>query len=85
MKPGFVFLNTELPGIDGHELVKKLKDDPSLGNPNVIAIAGNDGAGKPKHIPAGLADACFSKPLDFEKLSAVMKDLEKQDQAAVTA
>ncbi|GHV38033.1 histidine kinase [Spirochaetia bacterium] len=85
VKPSYVFLNTELPGIDGHELAKKLRDDPSLGSPNVIAISGNDDAGQPKHIPAGVADASISRPLDFEQLMEIMKDLAKQDEAAVTA
>jgi excisionase family DNA binding protein len=83
-KPGFVFLNTELPGINGHELAKKLRDDPGLGNPNVIAISGNDSE-QSKHIPGDFAEACVSKPLDFEKFLKIMKGLEKQDRAAVTA
>jgi excisionase family DNA binding protein len=81
-KPGFVFLNTELPGINGRELAKQLRDDPIFGNPNVITISGNDAVSK--HTPAGLA-ACVSKPLDFEKFLKIMKDLEKQDRTAVTA
>jgi excisionase family DNA binding protein len=100
-KPNFVFLTTELPGINGYELVKKLKDDPGLGNPNVIAISGDD-AGQPKPISAGFADACVSKPPDFDRFLEIMRtldplsdekglapgvmgDTEKQDRAAVTA
>jgi excisionase family DNA binding protein len=84
-KPGFVFLNMELPGIDSHELAKKLKDDPGLGRPSVIAISGDPAADEGRHIPVSFADVCVSKPLDFEKFQEIMKYLEKQDHAAVTA
>jgi excisionase family DNA binding protein len=81
-RPGLVFLNVDLPGINVFSLAKKFKEDGSLGNPNVIALGDNDAAGA---LQAAWSDAYFSRPLDLEKLQETIRDIEKQTRALVTA
>jgi excisionase family DNA binding protein len=81
-RPGLVFLNVDLPGINVFNLAKKFKEDASLGNPNVIALVDNDAAGA---LQAAWSDAYFSRPLDLEKLQETIRDTAKQAHALVTA
>jgi CheY-like chemotaxis protein len=83
-KPGIVLLNTGLPGIDGFELAKKIKNDPALGNPFVAAFVDGDPEESGRKAPAWV-DACFSRQGDLNKLRETIETLEKQSRLAVTA
>jgi excisionase family DNA binding protein len=83
-KPGFVFFNTDIPGIDGRALARRVKEDRSFGKPFVIVI---DREENPETREAAVpwADAFLSKPLDFDRLCTVVKNLEKRLKPANTA
>ncbi len=74
-KPNVIILDIDLPGIDGHELCKKIKNDESIGSPVVISISGLDEETEGAKILSEGADAFFPKPLDlnqlFEKISEI--------------
>jgi two-component system OmpR family response regulator len=74
--PGVVILDIGLPGIDGHVLCRKIKTDPSLGNPIVVAVTGLDESAEAPAIRQEGADAFFAKPLDFSALCASIRELE---------
>jgi excisionase family DNA binding protein len=57
-KPSMVFLNVDLPGISIPRLVKKIKTDPALGSPAVIALVNSDSR-LPRH--AAWAEALISQ------------------------
>jgi CheY-like chemotaxis protein len=83
-RPGIVFLNTDLPGIDGFELARRIKDDPGLGNPFVVAfVSGN--AGEAGRKLAARADACFPRQFDLSGLRETVEGLERRSRLAVTA
>jgi excisionase family DNA binding protein len=83
-RPGIVFLNTDLPGIDGFELARRIKNDHALGNPLVIAfVSGNPGEAGGKS--AAWVDACFPRRLDLNGLRETLKGLERRSRLAVTA
>ncbi|MEW5816356.1 MAG: response regulator [Spirochaetota bacterium] len=67
-KPGVVILDIDLPGIDGHKLCKKIKEDASLNNPLIISISGLDDPDEKERILKEGAVAFLPKPLDFEML-----------------
>ncbi len=75
--PSHIILDIDLPGINGQKLTRKIKSDPSLGNPFVIAITGLDDTRVQMSVLKEGADAFFSKPLDFEQLLSVI--LEKEE------
>ena len=84
-RPGFVILDVDLPGVTGHSLCKRIKTDPSFGQPYVVAITGLD---RPEERSAMLqdgADAFFPKPLDFEEVAASLLDFAGKVRAPVAA
>lgn len=74
-RPGVILLDINLPGLDGHKLCRKIKQDLALGNPVVIAITGLTDDGQEQTILKEGADAFFPKPLDFEKLRTTIIEL----------
>lgn len=74
-RPGFVILDIDLPGVDGHMLCRRIKDDPSFGKPFVISITGLDIPEERAAIIEDGADAFFPKPLDFDLVTSTLIDL----------
>ncbi len=74
-RPGFVILDIDLPGVDGHKVCRKIKDDPTFGKPFIISITGLDIPEERISILEDGADAFFAKPLDFDLLTATIVDL----------
>ena len=68
--PESVILDIGLPGIDGHGLCRRIKDDTSLARPVIVAISGLDRDTDGAAILEEGADAFFAKPLDLEGLEA---------------
>jgi two-component system, OmpR family, response regulator len=77
-RPGFVILDIDLPGINGHKLCRKIKEDPTLGKPFIISMTGLDENQEKASILNDGADAFFSKPLDFDKVAAAISDLAEK-------
>ena len=73
-RPGFVILDIDLPGLDGHGVCKKIKEDPVFGKPFIIAVTGLDRPEEKDSILFDGADAFFAKPLDFEALADAIAD-----------
>ena len=74
-KPGVVILDINLPGVDGYKLCEKIKADPNLGNPIVIAISGMTDPGTESRILEEGADLFLAKPLDLEALAGRVQEL----------
>jgi CheY-like chemotaxis protein len=83
-RPGFVFFDTGIPGIDGYALARRLKEDVSFGKPFVIAIT-RGGDLEAEKLSAPQADAFLSKPLDFDRFHVLAKELEKLTKPANSA
>jgi len=80
-RPGFVILDINLPGIDGHALCRRIKEDPGFGKPFIVAMTGLD---RPEEAQAMLnegADAFFAKPLDFEAVAATVAEFAQKAKA----
>ncbi len=73
--PGIIILDINLPGIDGHKLCQKLKENGSTQSPAVIAITGLNDPAEEESIIRNGADAFFAKPLDLEALKQKIVDL----------
>jgi two-component system, OmpR family, response regulator len=73
-KPILILLDINLPGIDGHELIKTIKTDPDLENPLVVAMSGiaDEISAKATIIKEG-ADAFISKPVSTEDFLKVIR------------
>ena len=75
VRPGAVILDIDLPGIDGHALCTKIKEDKTLGAPIILSISGLDEESEGEKIISEGADAFFPKPVDFDKLTETMQSL----------
>jgi len=75
IKPAVILLDIDLPGVNGHELCKRIKNDSQIAVPVIIAISGLDEESEGEKIISEGADAFFPKPIDFERLAATLKDL----------
>jgi two-component system, OmpR family, response regulator len=84
-RPGVILLDINLPGIDGHKLCRRIKEDPTLGSPVIVAITGLADEGTGERIMQEGADAFLRKPLDFEKLWATIEELTTARTAKETA
>ena len=73
--PVIIILDIDLPGIDGYQLCRRIKEDKEMSNPWVISITGL-GLEEKKLAEMG-ADAFFSKPFDFEHLMDVVSTFLK--------
>jgi excisionase family DNA binding protein len=73
--PEAVILDIGLPGIDGHGLCRRIKDDSGLARPVIVAISGLDKGSDGVAIIEEGADAFFAKPLDLERLEESLAGL----------
>ncbi len=76
--PTLILLDFNMPGVDGLEVIKYLKRDPSSAEvPVVFVTAEDDPAVKEKAMAAGAFDFLI-KPLEFDQLESLMKRLPKK-------
>ncbi|MEW6550366.1 MAG: response regulator [Spirochaetota bacterium] len=73
--PALIFLDYDLPGMDGRSLCTRIRLDPSIGMPFVISMTGLDSPDVRDSMLAAGADAFFPKPLDFENLLKKAEEL----------
>jgi len=76
-KPGFIFLDEGLPGVDISRFIQTLREDPVFGKPYIFLLTN----GESSHD----ADLLLTLPLDFTKIEAVFRDIEKPNDIAVNA
>jgi two-component system, OmpR family, response regulator len=80
-RPGFVVLDIDLPGINGHAMCRKIKEDPGFGKPFIIAMTGLDRPEEAETMLSDGADAFFAKPLDFDAVSLTVADFAEKARA----
>jgi CheY-like chemotaxis protein len=77
-KPGILITDILLPGIDGVELCKAVKDDPETGDIKVILITGIYNQASFKLQMNCRADGFLEKPIDIKELSRLVKETMNQ-------
>ena len=68
LKPSVVFLDINLPGVNGITICRNIKNDPVHGKPIVIAISGMDDQDDRDAVLREGAEGFFSKPLNLDEL-----------------
>ena len=74
-KPGVILLDIDLPGVDGHKLCRRIKEDAGMSAPIVVSISGLNDPEEEAEILRDGADAFLPKPLDLEKLPELIDRL----------
>ena len=71
-KPQVMLIDIGMPGMDGYELVRKLRAIEELGQPKLIAVTGMaQEADRVRALDAGF-DRHFVKPLDLARLEFIL-------------
>jgi CheY-like chemotaxis protein len=75
LRPDLILLDMQLPDFDGHEVLRRVRADPTMAKTPVIALSAN---AMPEDIEralrAGIA-AYWTKPLDFEAFDSAIRTL----------
>ena len=71
-KPDLVLMDISLPGLDGLEATRQLRADAAFGQLPIIIISAYDDQGKLDQAQAAGGSDYLSKPLEFEKLRAMI-------------
>lgn len=64
-KPGFVILDLALPGVNGQEICRRIKNDSAFGKPYVIVITALEEPELEKELMQIGADRFFRKPVSL--------------------
>ena len=76
-QPDLVFLDINLPGVDGFRLCKHIKEDESLTRPLVVMITGETDPDMESRAGEVGADAFLVKPIDLEALPGLIGTLSE--------
>ncbi len=75
--PDIIITDSRLPDMTGGDVINEIKKNPALSNiPTIVLSANLMGEGKQSAVQSG-ADAFLTKPVDYEKLTSLMKELVK--------
>jgi CheY-like chemotaxis protein len=74
-RPAVVLLDIGLPGMDGYEVARRIRDHPELNSMKLVAVTGYGQARD--HAKTSLAgfDAHLVKPVDLSQLITLLKSL----------
>jgi two-component system response regulator len=76
-RPKLILLDLKLPRLDGHEVLKRIKDDPrTRGIPVVVLTSSSEERDVMKTYGLG-ANSYIVKPVDFEQFTESVRDIGK--------
>jgi two-component system response regulator len=73
-EPGLIYLDIEMPGINGIELLKKIKQDPSLRHITVVMMTGVSDEEQLRNAAAAGANSYTIKPANAEQFLRTVID-----------
>src|SRR5260370_20881554 len=74
-RPDVILMDLEMPGVDGWEAARRLKNDPQTRDIPVIALSAHALAGMREKALAAGCDEFDTKPVEFERLVATVRRL----------
>lgn len=78
-KPDLVILDIRMPGMDGYEVAKRIKESPEGGRVRIIAVSAFfEEEGKERILSLG-ADACLEKPFGDEVLIEKIEEILRHE------
>ena len=79
-RPRLILLDIQLPGMDGLELTRRLKSDPSYRDILIVALTASAMKGDEQRALDAGCDAYLAKPVDTEVLPRVLAGLIARQQ-----
>ena len=81
-RPHALVLDLMMPGMDGFEVCRRLRERPTLNHIRIVAITGFPSAENVERVLAAGADACLPKPIDSDRLVAELGLAAQESDAA---
>jgi PAS domain S-box-containing protein len=75
-RPELVLCDIGLPGLDGYAVARRLRRDKDLSSAYLVAVSGYGQDGDQRQAREAGFDLHLSKPLDLEKIGAILADLQ---------
>lgn len=72
-RPDLIILDLYLPRINGHEILKKIKNDKKLKTIPVVVLTASNSPEDPKTAYKHHANCYISKPVDFKDLRKIIE------------
>ncbi len=73
VQPAAIIMDVVMPGMDGHEVCRRLKNNPVTRDIPVIFVTGNISNEAEQHALELGAEACLGKPIDSGKLLEIVE------------
>lgn len=70
-RPDLVLLDLNLPGLDGRDVLLRIREDPQLRGLAVVVLTASEE--EREHLAALAADAFLTKPVDLERLGWLVR------------
>ncbi len=70
-----VLLDLKMPGMDGFEVMKQIKDDPQLGYPAIVVITGYPQVGLEEQVKGLGAQHLLIKPFEVKQLLDILEEI----------
>jgi two-component system phosphate regulon response regulator PhoB len=67
LRPALVALDLHLPGLDGLQVCRRIREHPALAGTRIVAMTADSREGIPQQLREAGADAVLLKPFPFEK------------------
>lgn len=74
-RPRLIFMDIQLPGMDGLTLTRMLKANPSMRDIRIVGLTGYGMAGDEERMLAAGCDGYLAKPLDTRRLPGVISSM----------
>jgi two-component system, chemotaxis family, response regulator Rcp1 len=75
-RPDVIFLDLNLPGIDGHAVLSQVKDDPALRTIPIVVLTSSDAESDVVRSYEEHANCFITKPIDFAGFLRVVQAVE---------
>ena len=75
-RPDAILLDLNMPGVDGREVLRQIKNDPSLRSIPVVVMTSSEAESDILRSYDLHANCYVSKPIDFETFTQVVKNVE---------
>lgn len=75
-RPDVILLDLNLPRVDGHEVLRQIKDDPDLRTIPVVILTTSSTHSDKTRAYQNHANSYLTKPLDFDDFHQMVRDLK---------